>query len=320
MINNLFIIGNGFDLGHKLPTSYNNFQQWLFEEYPMSQKTNRFLVASPTTMPDGEEHISDADLASFLVYCINETTGGNWESFEEELGKIDWELFFNQIEQVIDKDGEVDLWKTSYVKEDLTYTLYANSIGFSSIFSQWIETISYPKNITKNNFMSNYLKKSSIFLTFNYTKTLEDVYGIKSHQICHIHGKQGGKIIIGHGGEKYNAHTHEDSNDEYVYDSNYAIGMERLDEIDDLLRKPTQKIIETTPFFKNLTKYQIHNIYSWGFSFSKVDLSYIKEICKVIDTKNVHWYLHDRNCDDIKKFKSILIQSGFKGVITTFQA
>ena len=320
MIKNLFIIGNGFDLGHRLPTSYDDFKQWLIEEYPSSQEIEKFIIADPTLMPDGDSIISDEDLASFLVYCINEAAGGNWENFEEELGKIEWELFFDDIEDVLDKDGDVNPWRTAYIKQDLTSTLYSNSKGFSGMFSQWIETISYPEDITKNSFISDNMKESSIFLTFNYTKTLEDIYGIAPDQICHIHGTQGGDIIIGHGLEKVTRIPDVDSNGEYVYDSVYPIGMEGLDEIEDLLRKPTQEINETTPLFEDLKTYQIESIFSWGFSFSQVDLAYIKEICKVIDTQNITWHLHDRGNGNVVRFKNILIQAGFKGAITTFKA
>ena len=32
-----------------------------------------------------------------------------------------------------------------------------------------------------------------IFLTFNYTETLEVLYGIPEENVCHIHGKRGGE-------------------------------------------------------------------------------------------------------------------------------
>ena len=146
-------------------------------------------------MPKGDMSISDEDLASFLVYCINETAGGNWANFEEALGSIDWELFFDDVDDVISKDGEIDLWKTAYAREDFTSTLQFNSYGFSKLFSQWINTISYPKDISCNSFLMDYLKNSSVFLTFNYTRTLENFYNIPPEQICHIHGVQGLSLI-----------------------------------------------------------------------------------------------------------------------------
>ena len=46
MKNNLFIIGNGFDRGHDMPTSYNNFKDWLIEMYPESQDVKRQILAN----------------------------------------------------------------------------------------------------------------------------------------------------------------------------------------------------------------------------------------------------------------------------------
>ena len=43
-------------------------------------------------------------------------------------------------------------------------------------------------------------KDHSFFITFNYTKTLEEVYNIPKGQICHIHGCiNESDLIVGHG-------------------------------------------------------------------------------------------------------------------------
>ena len=34
MAKHLYIIGNGFDLHHKINSSYKNFQQWMYENNP----------------------------------------------------------------------------------------------------------------------------------------------------------------------------------------------------------------------------------------------------------------------------------------------
>jgi hypothetical protein len=41
--------------------------------------------------------------------------------------------------------------------------------------------------------------KETSFLTFNYTETLELVYGINPYDVCHIHGMQYEEIFLGHG-------------------------------------------------------------------------------------------------------------------------
>ncbi|WP_312699268.1 bacteriophage abortive infection AbiH family protein [Sedimentibacter sp.] len=322
MKNNLFIIGNGFDRSHDMPTSYIDFKNWLIEMYPDSINTDNFMVSYATNMPKGDMYIADEDLASFLVYCINETAGGNWENFEEALGNIDWESFFDDIEDITDKDGDTDFLKTAYAREDFTSTLSLNSRAFSDLFSRWINTISYPENISCNSFLTNSLKNSSIFLTFNYTKTLEDIYSIPPEQICHIHGTQNKNIIIGHGVKKFpsSAYSYDEYDFENNYESDYDYGMDGIYDIHNSLKKPTKQILKQTPFFSNLNSHNIDNIYSWGFSFSEVDLCYIKEICNILDTTNITWNLHDWRNKGATKFEHILRQCGFAGNITTFKS
>lgn len=68
MKNNLFIIGNGFDRGHNMITSYNHFKDWLIEEYPESEDIDNFIVTDATLMPKGEMYISDCRASN---YCFN---------------------------------------------------------------------------------------------------------------------------------------------------------------------------------------------------------------------------------------------------------
>ncbi len=308
MIENLFIIGNGFDLGHKMNTRYEQFRHWLVSQFPKAANTSSFYLSEVQIMPDGEEYISNEDLASFLIYCIDETAGGNWADFESTLGTIQWEYFFDQLEEIIDRDGDIDLWKTAYSREDFTQTLSINSRAFAKFFSEWINTIKYPNSILKNAFFTDKIKTTSFFLTFNYTRTLEKIYLISENQICHIHGVQGEEIIFGHGNQ-------------YDQDeSRYDFGMEGIDNIHEGLRKPTEEVIRKTDVFNKLKSFDIKNIYSWGFSFSKVDQCYLEEICKSLDTKLITWYIHDYSKDKFYQFKNILHSCGFNGKVESFHA
>lgn len=308
MIENLFILGNGFDIGHEMDTKYEQFRYWLVSQFPEAADTSSFCLSEVQMMPDGEEYICDEDLASFLIYCIDETTGGNWADFESALGTIQWEYFFDQLEDITDRDGDIDFWKTAYVREDFTQTLFINSRAFSKFFSEWIRTIEYPSSVSKNAFFTDNIKATSFFLTFNYTRTLEKVYLIPENQICHIHGVQGEEIIFGHG-NRYDQ-----------VESKYGFGMEGIDDIHEILRKPTEKIIRNTDVFNKLKSFDIKNIYSWGFSFSEVDQCYLEEICRSLDTKPITWHIHDYSKDNFDQFQTILYNCGFKGKVKLFHA
>lgn len=62
----LYIIGNGFDLWHELPTSYDLFYKYAKE-----------------TLDELESY-----------YCINTVQSGPWNDFEDSLGTFDWGLFY----------------------------------------------------------------------------------------------------------------------------------------------------------------------------------------------------------------------------------
>lgn len=146
------------------------------------------------------------------------------------------------------------------------------------------------------------------FLTFNYTKTLEAVYKVKN--VCHIHGEQGGKLLFGHG------------NDEDYYEDNMSshVGSEdALQEIQNGLMKNTKEAInENRSFFDGLSQ-NIDKVYSYGFSFSKVDEVYIREICKKLSTSNVTWYLNDFDCEEQRnEYIEIIKSCGFMGDFGTY--
>lgn len=314
MKTNLFIIGNGFDLGHEMKTSYNEFKNWINKEFPNTRDPYTFEFAYSITMPDGEEYVSEEDLASFLAYCIEETVGEDWSDFENSLGMIEWkDICSNNFEDIEDKEGDILNFRNAYAREDFTANLNLNSQAFSKLFSKWINGISYPKEISSNSFLTDDLKQSSLFLTFNYTKTLENVYNISPDRICHIHGVQNDDIIIGHG--VGNSFDNEDNDD-----SDYDFGFEAIDEIHNSLRKPTRSIIENSYFLSDLSNYPIKNVFSWGFSFSEVDQCYIREICKKFDTTAITWHFHDRGNGEKEKFEKIVCECGFAGCINSFMA
>lgn len=69
-------------------------------------------------------------------------------------------------------------------------------------------------------------------------------------------------------------------------------------------------------FFKNLSG--VEKVYSFGFSFSDVDLIYIKEICKNIDVENVRWYINEFDKAKCESFEEKITSCGFKGEILEY--
>ncbi|MFC4799454.1 bacteriophage abortive infection AbiH family protein [Neobacillus sp. GCM10023253] len=303
----LFIIGNGFDLDHKLPTSYEHFHKYLRKTYPGAKDMSPSYNISSTLMPDGEEVYDENEVASFLIDIISKAEGyGDWKDFEASLGKLDLEEYLGDMAYWMDDENDDDdLWKSAYRNEDASKHFYWVTIKIKDIFPKWIDSISLRGVKPKKSFKNLIDRENDIFLTFNYTRVLEDIYGAEN--VIHIHGEQGGSIVIGHA-------EHRDQEFHYRY-----IGSEEyLEMIHSALRKNSESIIlEYSDFFEGLK--DIDTIFSYGFSFSDVDLPYIMEIIRRIQTDNVTWYLNSYDPEEKREeYKDKIKSCGFKGKFAIF--
>lgn len=182
----LTIVGNGFDLGHGLKTSFDQFIKSNEKDY-----SGKYAV-----FKNGENSWSEVESvyrdvlveiiknrswvdATEIVDKIIETYGLN------EYGEVDYynyysEVFneeFNKIKKFVDLlyDFEADF------KEYLLNYCGDNQLNI----------------IPKRKIISEILNMSSRIITFNYTKTIEKIYGIDD--VEHIHGSVDSSIAIGSG-------------------------------------------------------------------------------------------------------------------------
>ena len=154
--------------------------------------------------------------------------------------------------------------------------------------------------------------RSNYFFTFNYTRTLERIYGIPESNICHIHGvlnsaknlrdTTSGDLIFGHGREIFDTGVTNTPNTAY-----------------NINKKPVKRcIINNQLFFEKLEG--ITDIYSYGFSFGDVDMPYIKKICHSIgDTFNVTWHFNDFGIEEHRTtYEEKICKEGFNGKFDVF--
>ena len=302
----LFIIGNGFDRAHDLPTSYNNFHEYLQETYPEADEDNE-SVPGFSIGNHGDIQFCEEEVAGYLMHLLNDSSNKNWSNFEEALGHLDFGDVFFSLSEDLDGDGDPNPWHTAYNNEDLASTLAECVPMLKSFFSDWIDTIHLDHTRGIWEFASLITPDQDLFLNFNYTRTLETVYGAK--HVCHIHGVQGGDILVGHG---EGALFGEDHFSPYI---GCEDGLEQLHRI---FRKDTEGALRVhQPFFRSLTA-DISGIYSYGFSFSKVDEIYIREICAKLDTSDMIWYLNSHNPSEHDTFKDTIRRCGFKGSFDIF--
>ena len=193
----LFIIGNGFDIAHGLPTSYDDFRKYLSNTYMNNKCEVDAMPMIPTVSigSKGEEICDMEEVANFLVYIISEAEpdGNKWGDLEASLGRLDYDEAFEMLPEELDDDGDINYWRESYNNEDMASNLYSVVVYVKELFAEWVENIDIKVASAKSSF-STLLKSDDIFLTFNYTETLEDLYEVNEESVCHIHGRQGENI------------------------------------------------------------------------------------------------------------------------------
>lgn len=267
----LYIIGNGFDRAHDLPTGYGSFRSYLDKQPEM--KT--FLW-----------NLEDA-------YGVQKTDLF-WESFEASLGKGYWfetqfeDIATSIIRDMVDNEGnpipniEDTLrvhWKQYYEFID------ALNICVRKWINDTIDTSSLVPQFRSLQSAGN------LFLTFNYTSVLEDVYRISDEKVLHIHGRaKTGNVIMGHGNraviDSYIAKSVEAKEWNNGFSSVYSA-------IADFYKysfKNTQEIIQkNSSFFQKLRGVNRVNIF--GHSLGMVDMPYFLEVKKSI-LPNSEWYFY----------------------------
>ena len=297
-MNKLFIIGNGFDIAHHLPTKYKHFRKYLIKEYDNPYS----YIPEEAIGPDGEtanyRHVAGLLINLFDGYYNDE----DWGDVEAALPDLDYRQF---LEDVNMENDDRNIYHTIYSNEDAINNLGTCMPIMKELIHEWLETVVIDVN-TKKEF-PNLINKDGLFLTFNYTDTLEKVYKINPKNICHIHGMIGQDIVFGHG--------KIDNLLEGAYSRYFISEVKLQDVINSMLKDVDGCIAKHSTFFVNLSKEPIQDIYSIGFAFADVDLEYIREICRRIDTSKVVWHLtqHNRKNNKIQEFEQTIKGCGFKG-------
>ena len=177
----LYILGNGFDLAHGLPTAY-----WDFRTYLKS--------AHPDFLDVFEEHydiyplMNDEKKKKYL-----------WNRFESNLANIDEDSIIDSGTNI-----EMDLESGDVGIEDTLYSYFTDEYRYiqklSVFLKEWVRTIRIRDCLPRTSKIKD--DSNDLFLTFNYTATLEKAYRIRSNQVIHIHGSLRDYTldpVIGHG-------------------------------------------------------------------------------------------------------------------------
>lgn len=156
---NLLIVGNGFDRHHGLPTAYSDYEAWLQANYPCLH-----------------------DEFQGFEYLLHRGDAELWSELEDSLG-IDWDGLCDDVLSTTypnladENPGWDDFWV------ELKLRLEFLRMFTRERFREWVDGIDV--SCAEPHLR---LPDDAVFITFNYTPTLERVYGVGDDRILHIHG------------------------------------------------------------------------------------------------------------------------------------
>lgn len=160
----LYIIGNGFYRHHKLKTGYLDYRRYLdahyhdvlseFEDFP-------YLSMYGSKINDLWSDLEEALTIDYMECIDSAVRDDNYPDLNNESDARWYEI-----------EGELDI-QTRFIYKFTGEYLY-----------EWLSSIDFTKCIPDLQ-----LETNALYVTFNYTDTLERIYKIPSEQILHIHGR-----------------------------------------------------------------------------------------------------------------------------------
>lgn len=276
----LHIIGNGFDVMHGLPTRYQDFRNWLGTS-----------AIRPSEIQDLEEafHHDDFNL---------------WKDLETCLGSLNTASYASHIYQSFDELGlknqsiQTQQWMQRVFIPDCNHLL--------QLFRVWAKTIDTKSALALGDkLLECGFDKEGLFITFNYTNTLETIYGIPSNHIFHMHGDahdDNSTIIVGHGTDyssqlpnvkgilTYQSCFVADTLAEYITQS-----------LNHYLKPILKNLLLAGAFLKD---FEPDNIVVIGCSYGEIDKPYFLGLADLFH--HAHWLLNWYSKEDYENAKKYI--------------
>lgn len=255
----LYIIGNGFDIRHGLPTRYKHFKSYV------AKNDKELYDAIEEYIPAGDE----------------------WNELESALGEIDYELILQNSEMFLVTYNTED-WSDAY-HHDYQYEVdkitRMLSARLKEQFADWVKGINIADAYNSEQYIPP-IPRESLYFSFNYTNILQQIYAVPDAQIMHIHGNcsYDEDLILGH------SFRVEKSLNPYIgpdQDIRIAEAYDSIDKYFGNTFKPSKDIIkEENVFFSSLKN--VDEVIVLGHSLAEVDGEYFAEINKSIP-KSARW-------------------------------
>ena len=303
---NLYIIGNGFDQHHGAQCGFEDFMKWV--------KKN------------------DESLFTGLTQVYNDAEDNKWwKDFENSLALLNISYYANKKGNLYDpeyiKEGSIKE-KTEYASQKVIEDFDKIKESLRQDFQVWLSEVY--ENCTKDKKI-RFPREGSIFLTFNYTKTLEDIYKIDAKRIYHIHGviEDKDSMVVGHGlgeevlndmlkkqepriGDVWNKKLNRMTRLQIVTPKHKELAaLSSLESIVSLKKDVEGCIEKNQQFFNEIL--DVERIYVYGFSFSSIDMPYLEKIIRRTKSET-HWVISWFSQDDKKRIMDFVIRYDIQNI------
>ncbi len=266
----LYVIGNGFDLHHEIESKY-----WHFKKWCQNNKKGSNLVG--------------------LMDIFFSNDREFWGDIENALGEYNEETITDYCEPENPKDFKFEhpgQWQNG-VEDSISWIFGQTMELFREGFNEWVQSIDISNIVT-----DLFIPKASKYLTFNYTDTLENGYGIPVQNVLHIHGSRlnpKDEYIIGHRNKRDEETPFLDNSILLPYQNAYE---EVIKIMNKWVKYPQYLIGKNSVFFKSLNTCK--GVYVMGWSYNRIDMPYLEEIASTV-TPNCKWLLYYHSEEDKKR-------------------
>ena len=291
----LFICGNGFDLHHGLPTSYDHYAKYLKEHHPSIFKEYN-------------------DFPYLHIPYVAGKTITPWSNIENSLTINYQDLMEDSVQQdypdlLSDSDSR---WSDMEVNIGILTAFIESFTG--ACFYEWLSQIDC-SNATPD----LDLPKSALYVSFNYTDTLQSLYGIDDKNVFHIHGAL--KHLVGTdinsdvirdeiqfgSSELDTTIIHEELEHQFGDDDFYGASIEpAVNTLGVFIQKASKDLAQNyEPLKEFIADKDITEIVTMGHTLTEADFAYYRDVL-IPNLPKVKWvFFHHNSTADIDRFLSL---------------
>lgn len=288
----LYIIGNGFDLMHGVPSSYYKFRDSLGKSSELKRQLETWSLKEDlwSDLEDSLAHMDDEGMLAMAPDMLE--IMGVLDEDDEEFSAAD---FFAAAEWTV-------------------YPLQIIQNELPKQFRKWINSLQPAEGVRP---LTSLICGEGRYINFNYTEFIETIYGVKKENILYIHGDRRNRsqeLILGHApGAEDDPFYFRKSSKPQIYSQTsydmYETASTYVADYYDITAKKSDKIIQgNKDYFEKLTDIEI--IVVIGHSLSYVDYPYFREIIQKINgwKWNIGWH----SSSDLKRIEKFVSTMGLQ--------